>query len=98
LNIFEGGGDKGSTTVGGKGSSSLLDFDFNGGHNNDLYSELRNYDSDVNRDINTEGQIDNKSIFCPSLQWRTMAVTKLQLMLNDLLLKRNASLLLFDEI
>ncbi len=67
LNIFKGCGDKGSTTVGGKGSSSLLDFNFNGEHNDDLYSELRNYDTDINRDGNTEGQID-ESTFHPSLQ------------------------------
>ncbi len=79
------------------GSSSLLDFDFNGGHNDDLYSELRTNDFDIKKDVNTEGQID-KNTFHPSLQGRTMAVTKLQLMLNDLLLKHNASLLLFDEI
>ena len=83
-------------TKGEKGSSSLLDFDSNGGHNDDLYSESSNNDSDMNRDVNTES-ID-ESTFHPSLQWRTMAVTKLQLMLNDLLLKHNASLLLFDEI
>jgi hypothetical protein len=66
-NIFKGGGDEGSTKVGGKGSSSLLDFDFIGGHNDCLYSELSNNDSDINRDINTEGRID-KSTFHPSLQ------------------------------
>jgi hypothetical protein len=97
LNIFQRGGDKGSTKVGERGFSSLIDFDFNGGHNDDLYFESSNNDSDINRDVNTEGQIDESS-FHPSLQWRTMAMTKFQLMLNDLLLKHNASLLLFDEI
>jgi hypothetical protein len=54
--IFEGGVDIGSTTVGEKGSSSLLDFDFNGGHNDCLYSELSNNDFDINRDVNKMGK------------------------------------------
>ena len=38
--IFKGGGNEGSTTVGEIGSSSsLLDFDFKGGHNDNLYSK-----------------------------------------------------------
>jgi hypothetical protein len=40
---------------------------------------------------------DIGSSFRP-LHWKTVAVTKLQVMLNDLLLKHKASLLLYDEI
>ena len=55
----------------------------------DIGENKDNYDDTYNDDID--------SSFRP-LHRRTMAVTKFQVMLNDLLLKHKASLLLFDEI
>ncbi len=78
-NLFWGV-EEGSSKVGEKGSSSWIEFDYSGGHNNDVYSELSNKNSDANSNANTEGQIDD-STFHPSLQRRTIALTKLQKML-----------------
>jgi hypothetical protein len=55
----------------------------------DIGENKDNYDDTFDDDID--------SSFCP-LHRRTMAVTKFQVMLNDLLLKHKASLLLYDEI
>jgi hypothetical protein len=57
-----------------------------------FYSDSRvNNDEELKEDMD-----DNTSSVCPKI--RLMAVTKLQVLLNDLLIKHKASLLLYDEI
>ena len=57
-----------------------------------------NHDGDFIQAFDSENDKNkDDSGFCP-LRRKTMAVTKFQVMLNDILLKHKASLLLYDEI
>ena len=100
-NLIQDDGNKQGSEVqeGDKFFTHMVDFDFNVGDNvTDSESKINN--TDLNSNVqNREGLEEDDRTFHPALQRpRTIAVTKLQLQLHDLLLKHNASLLLFDEI
>jgi hypothetical protein len=63
----------------------------------DFVASTFDSDSCVNKDEELkEDMDDNTSLVQPHI--RLMAVTKFQILLNDLLIKHKASLLLYDEI
>ena len=64
-----------------------------------IQQQQKGYDNDGEYGDNCEVMFDNDvdSSFHP-LHRKTMAVTKFEIMLNDLLLRHKASLLLYDEI
>ena len=78
-------------------SRSYFEKDDESAHNEDMDYEV-DYDFGENRDRNDLiFENDTETAFRP-LRRKTMSVTKFQVMLNDLLLKHKASLLLYDEI
>ena len=66
-------------------------------HNADMDYEV-DYDFGENRDKNDLISENDTETAFRSLHRKTMSVTKFQVMLNDLLLKHKASLVLYEEI
>jgi len=80
-------------------SNRSFDLEDNVGHGTDISNKEADYsDSYDNYDNHDDVFHDDVDTSFSQLNRKTMAVTKFEVMLHDLLLKHNSSLLLYDEI